>query len=101
MYTTSSAAMLTVTNRNVFCLRFTASSLEFDRRHTHRWAFADVEGHSYRLCFLMPNLERVFARGDIFNYKLSVLLRFSEVRRFRNDDICRHFRVDIAKHRPH
>src|ERR1051326_4705131 len=92
--------MLRATNRNVFCLRFTTLSLKFDGWETHRLCFRDIECNGYWSRLLMPNFERIFSRGYIFKYKLSVLLCFREVRRFGNYDIGGHFGVHVAKHRP-
>src|SRR5262245_55406381 len=49
----------------------------------------------------MSDLELVFSVWDIFQNKFSIFIRFREVRRLRDDDVCRHFKMYIAEHCPH
>src|SRR5215467_15459752 len=116
MYTPTRAAVLTVTNRNVFCLRFTASSLngcalsrlhslrsslELDRREAHYRAVTDLDRQGSRLCFFMPDLQGVLSWWDVRQNKFPVLIRLCEVRRLGHDHVGGHLRVYVAKHRPH
>src|SRR5215831_2032875 len=101
MYTTSSAAVLTVTKTVVFCLRFTVSSLQFNRREAYCCFFLYVDRQTCEFRLFMPDPERVFSRRDILQNKLSVPACRGEVRSFRDNDISRHLGVHIAEHRPH
>src|SRR5205085_8637115 len=62
---------------------------------------AEIHGLCSWLSVFAPGLQRIFSGRNVFDLKIAFLVGHSKIRRGDNDDVARHFRMDVAEQRSH